>query len=985
MKRIITILIVLATSLPTTFAMISLQPDDEKINLAGRWQITWGEGRQGYVSLPGSMLTNHIGEPPSVDTKWTASIYDSSFYFNPYMAKFRTTDNFKLPFSLTPEKTYVGKAVYERQVFIPSIFPEGRVFLYLERPHIETTVFVNGNMAGHQTSLSVAHEYDITDLINLDAKNTVTIEVYNGIENVGVGQDSHSVTDQTQGNWNGIAGEICFYTTPDDYIRNIAVFPDVESKTITIRALVHLSGKIPGEKVFTYEMATYTYPEDDLKTEAEMIILGTLDGRKIKTATDTLLIFSVPFPENYKLWDEFHPDLYKIEMQIGDRKHTIHSLSTITGLRSITTEGMKMMINGRELLLRGTVENCCFPLTGYPPTNIDSWLAIYRKCKSYGLNHVRFHSYCPPEAAFTAADIAGMYLQAEGPSWPNHGVKLGVGMAIDDYLMAETQRIDSIYGNHPSFCLLAAGNEPSGNWVNWGRKFVDYWKKHDPRHLYTTASVGGGWQWTPDDQFRVKGGGLLRGLNWDNRRPQSVDDFSEAIRNVPQKILPRGSAPVINNSPMVSHETGQWCAFPDLKEQCQYTGAYKAGNFDIFADLLKRNNMSHLADSFLMASGRLQTLCYKYDIERNLRTPGYTGFQMLSLNDYSGQGTALVGPLNVFWREKGYCDSTQWRQFCSPVVALARFGQFVFKSTDTLDVDVMMYNAGKPLGSVVIAYELVPEGEEESITWEEEMTDLPEASRVDLDRINTPLDFVQKAAKFTLHIRLYENGENRTIPLAHNSYDFWVYPEIEDEKAGNVYISDTLDSKALKRLRKGGRVLLLAAGKIKYGADVVQHYLPVFWNTSWFKMRPPHTTGALIRRNHPMFRDFPTDDWGNLNWWELLNKAQVMNLAALPASYQSPIQPIDTWHVSRKLGMVIEARVGKGRLLITTCDLADNLDSRPVARQLRHSLLRYMNSEEFNPQMTLDIENVRDLFEKSAPAVVMFTNESPDELKPKIN
>lgn len=200
----------------------------------------------------------------------------------------------------------------------------------------------------------------------------------------------------------------------------------------------------------------------------------------------------------------------------------------------------------------------------------------------------------------------------------------------------------------------------------------------------------------------------------------------------------------------------------------------------------------------------------------------------------------------------------------------------------------------------------------------------------------------------------------------------------------DIYVSDSLDAKAQKILAKGGKVLILAAGKVKMGEDVKQNYLPVFWNTSWFKMRPPHTTGAYIDKQHPLFKSFPTDDWANLNWWELLNKAQVMNLRELPADYQPAIQPIDTWHVSRKLGMVIEAKVGKGKLLMTTMDLDTDLQHRLVAAQMRSAILEYMMGTDFNPVMELSADVITDFFTKAAPAVNMFTNDSPDELKPKL-
>lgn len=221
---------------------------------------------------------------------------------------------------------------------------------------------------------------------------------------------------------------------------------------------------------------------------------------------------------------------------------------------------------------------------------------------------------------------------------------------------------------------------------------------------------------------------------------------------------------------------------------------------------------------------------------------------------------------------------------------------------------------------------------------------------------------------------------------ARNHWDFWVYPNInnEEELGKNFLITDTLDGKALKMLKKGGKVLLCAAGKVSYGREVKQFFTPVFWNTSWFKMRPPHTTGAYINNVHPIFSDFPTDYHSDLQWWELLNKAQVMQLSDFPADFQPLVQSIDTWFVSRKIGMLFECNVGKGRLVMTTMDINNNLDTRIVARQMRESIINYMKSDKFRPQWNLDIQLVKDLFVKVAGEVNMYTNDSPDELKPKL-
>ncbi|MBQ9356446.1 MAG: beta-glucuronidase [Prevotella sp.] len=970
------------------------------LNLAGSWDFAMGDHGDAatattpvasatggltpparysdYVMLPGSMLTNGKGLPVSINTQWTGSLYDSSYYFNPAMEAYRHEGNMKFPFFLTPEHHYVGAAWYHRKVYVPRDWRGQEITLFLERPHIETTVWVNGREVGHQMSLSVPHRFNITRYIKAGRQNDIAIRVYNGIENVGVGQDSHSVTDQTQGNWNGITGRMELQAQWKALnVKRVRVIP-ADEDLYAFRVVVDIENHIPEVRMF---------PLYDYYVEVAITPVGAPAGtrpmriaRKIVENEEQveMVFLSEGDPVHHTRhqndilpWDEFHPNLYQLTVRAGDDVY-----QTTFGLRHIGIEGRQFTINGRPLFLRGTVENCCFPLTGYPPTEVEPWLDIFRKCKEYGLNHVRFHSYCPPEAAFQAADQVGIYVQAEGPSWPNHGVKLRRGQIIDEYLLEESKRIVDEYGHHPSFVMMAAGNEPAGDWVSYCNDWVSQMHQYDSTRVYCGASVGGGWAWDGGSEYHVKAG--ARGLDWDRHAPQSMDDYYTQIE------FPRNynlSTP--NNSPIIAHEHGQWCAFPDLDEVSQYTGAYKAGNFEIFRDLLERGGMASQARNFLMASGRLQTLCYKYEIERNLRTPDYAGFQLLGLNDYSGQGTALVGPLNVFWREKGYVNAAQWREFCNSLVVLAQFPRFIYTTADTLKVPISVMNAlyGNltPCAAVWQVWQ-----NDSSLFASDTLSVCPIALGKNnaLGTVVMPLSSIQKATKMTLRVTLGNAVQNH--------WDFWVYPTSPTAPTAPTspttpHIADSLTAEAIAALRSGGTVLITAAGKVTLGSDVKQTYLPVFWNTSWFKMRPPHTTGAYIDKSHPLFSyDFPTDDWANLNWWELLNRAQVMNLMELPASYQPPIQPIDTWHVSRKLGMLIEARVLGGRLLMTTMDISTDLQRRHVARQMRQAILRYMQSSDFQPSIELDLETLQHFFTRQAPPVDMFTNDSPDELKPKI-
>ena len=925
------------------------QTDPEDTGVKDQW---YEQDLNDCINLPGSMPEKLKGDDVSVRTRWTGSLYDSSYYFNPYMEKYRVEGQVKLPFFLTPDKYYVGVAWYQKEVIVPADWKGQRMVLFLERPHIETTVWVGKRKLGMQNSLCVPHVYDLTEAVTPGKPCRITIRVDNRIKDINVGPDSHSITDQTQGNWNGIVGRIELQATPRTYWEDIQVYPNLAEKKALVRFCIQASASGKVEATFAAE----SFNADRIHQ------VPSVSGiYQVKRGLNRLEV-DLPMGDDFLTWDEFNPALYRLTATLKSKQAT-ETREVEFGMREFTIEGKWFYVNGRKTMLRGTVENCVFPLTGYAPMDVPAWERVFRICRSYGLNHMRFHSYCPPEAAFKAADRVGFYLQPEGPSWPNHGPKLGLGQPIDQYLMDETIALTQAYGNHASYCMLACGNEPSGRWVEWVSQFVDYWKKTDNRRVYTGASVGGSWQWQPRNQYHVKAG--ARGLTWNKERPESLSDFRAKIDTVSQ--------------PYVSHETGQWCAFPNFNEISKYTGVNKAKNFEIFRDILRDNDMEEQAQNFLMASGKLQALCYKYEIEKTLRTPDYAGFQLLALNDYSGQGTALVGVLDAFFDEKGYIDADEFRRFCSPTVPLARIPKFVYTNDETFGADIEVAHFGAaPLQNARVDYVIRNPYGEVYARGQLCNRNIPIGNLSSLGRIECPLKDIDRPCKLNLEVRI-EGTE------AVNDWNFWVYPSSATVDEGDVYTTDTLDARAMNVLQAGGKVLITAGRNVSYGKEVVQYFTPVFWNTSWFKMRPPHTTGIYVNNYHPLFREFPTEYHSNLQWWELLNRAPVMQFTRFPEGFQPLVQSIDTWFLSRKIGMLFEANVLGGKLMMTTMDLTSQLEERPVARQMRKAIYDYMNSDQFRPQATVTPEQIQTLFTVEAGKVDSYTKDSPDELKPKIN
>jgi len=900
------------------------------------------------IALPASMTQRAKGDAVTLKTNWTGSLYDSSWYFNPRMAKYRQPGNLKFPFFLTPIKQYVGPAWYQKEVTIPANWNGKRVLLFLERTHWESTVWIDGKLLGMQNSLSVPHQYSLSDGLT-PGKHIISIRIDNRIKDINVGKDSHSVSDQTQGNWNGLVGVMKLIATPKTYIEDVRLYPDLASKSIKVQIQIKSSkmGSFPISLKASKKLGT------DLNNKDLNLLKISININ----SPDTTIEVIYPMGNNFAKWDEFNPVCYQMETTLTAENNVTDSRTTTFGMREFKANGTHFEVNGKQIFLRGTVENCDFPLTGYPPEDEASWARVFRICKEYGLNHMRFHSYCPPEAAFIAADKAGMYLHVEGPSWANHGTSLGAGKPIDKYLYEETDRILKEYGNHPSFCMMAYGNEPSGNYVNWLNDWITHFKKVDPRHLYTGAAIGGSWKIIPNSEYLVRA--TPRGLPW-TKLPQTMFDFAGKLEN--QKV------------PYVSHEVGQYCVFPDFDEINQYTGPVKALNFELFQEDLKDQGMGDLGHDFMMASGKLQTLCYKAEIEAALRTPGFAGFELLSLNDYSGQGTALVGMLNVFWKEKGYLSSPEFTQFCNKVVPLARIPKFVYTNNEIFKSAIEVANfSGEPMKNVTPTWKITNQSGTIISKGTFNKTNIPLGNCFKLDTITQKLSVIQKAEELTVEVE---------VGTYSNKWNFWVYPEKVIIPEAGIYSCNQLDSTAIATLQKGGKVYLNIAGKVESGKDVVQTFTPVFWNTSWFKMRPPHTTGFLCYPFNPAFANFPTEYHSNLQWWEIVQNAQVMQLDSFPKSFKPLMQPIDTWFLNRKLAMIFEAKIGNGKLLVCSANLETNLDQRPAARQLLFSLKQYMTSPFFNPQQKLTIENIKSLTQKkTGKSFDAHTSDMPDELK----
>jgi hypothetical protein len=919
--------------------------ETNQINLSGAWRFQidsldkgiteqWFSRKlQDKISLPGSMTTNGKGNEITTHTPWTGSIVDSSWFIKPQYAPYRKPGNIKIPFWLQPTKYYKGAAWYQKTITIPANWNNKHLELFIERSHWETTVWIDNREIGMQNSLGTPHVFDLTDALT-PGTHQITIRIDNRVKDFNVGQNSHSISDHTQSNWNGMVGKLFLSARPSLFIEEIQLFPDIKNKQVVAHITIGNSSGKP-VKANIQLLATSNQPQ----TEKLKSLIKEIEVKEDSTTVEIIY----PMGEHPLLWDEFHPNLYSLNVRLAqDGKKEEKKIGF--GMREFATQGTQFTINGRLTFLRGTLECAIFPKTGYPPTDVASWMHIFKVARSFGLNHLRFHSWTPPEAAFEAADRLGFYLHVECSSWANQGATIGDGKPLDQYIYDESNRVVKAYGNHPSFCMMTYGNEPAGkNLQKYLTDFVAYWKNKDPRRLYTT---GAGWPIISDQDF--------------NSTPDPrIQRWGEGLKSIINGQPPRNNYDWTNiiskwQHPTVSHEIGQWCVYPDFKEIAKYTGVLKAKNFEIFRDQLAKNGMSYLSDSFLLASGKLQALCYKADIEAALRTAGFGGFQLLDLHDFPGQGTALVGVLNPFWGEKGYITAKEYSRFCNAVVPLARLPKMIYLNNEELSVPVEVAQFGATtLNNITPKWNIKNEDGKVLFQGQLPTTNISLGNAIKLGVINQPLNTISKPSRIILTV---------SIGNYQNSWDLFVYPATLPDNNQEILVTQQLDAKALETLNKGGKVLLtLKKGSLKpeKGGAVQIGFSSIFWNTAWTNSQPPVTLGILCNPKHPALKEFPTQYHSNWQWWDAMSHSNAIILDSVTKGLQPIVRVIDDWVTARPLGLLFECKAGNGKLLVSGIDLLSDQEKRPEAKQLLYSLKTYMAGAEFKPAIQVNIEKLK--------------------------
>ena len=906
------------------------------INLAGTWKTELGD-----INLPGTTDTNRKG--------------------NALQKKDETTHLSRL-------YSYVGELSYTREITIPAEWKKKTILLHMERTKA-TKVLVDGIDRGANNNISTEQVYDLTEFLQ-PGKHTLTIQVDNTDKNVPpqLLSNSHAYTEDTQTNWNGIIGDFYLEALKQLYISRI------QMKTIPISKAFETDITIAGtaKKNFTVSAVLAS-----LGSDVGVVIMENTIKKDKNDSRHLVLKFQ---NDSLKLWDERNPNLYRLIVTVDG----FDTKEVDFGLCDFRNEGTQFSVNGHKTFLRGKHDACVFPYTGHVPMDLVAWRRYLQICKGYGINHIRFHSWCPPEAAFMAADIEGVYLQPELPFW---GEFKRDDNKLMTFLHKEGSNILLQYGHHPSFVMFALGNELRGD-IPTMKKFTDDYRRLAPSKLFTFGSnyyLGyQGWKEGMDFFVTCRNGGEKWGsFNTHTRGSFSfADAFDGGMINhfYPNSSLNFDEAVDKCPVPIISHESGQFQTYPDYNEIKKYTGVLYPYNMEIFRSRLEKAGMAGQAEAFHRASGHWSVQLYKADIEMDLRTRGMAGFQLLDIQDYPGQGSAYVGILDAFMESKGITTPQEWRQWCNDVVPLAVLPKFCYTNNEQLKAKIQIANYGQEsLEGKTLHCCIVSSDKEKNkytvcgtgIVIEKSFTltagnGLLDVGTFDIDL--SKLEFLKDPEKLTLYSFIEDTDYE-------NSWPVWIYPAGTNPDSKGIIVCNQLTSEIQKKLANGAKVLFMPDSTINHQPLTINPQLLLgglfqtdYWNYRMFKTisennkKPvsPGTLGILTNPEHSVFSQFPTEEHTSWQWFPILKNAHPFILDNTPAQYRPIVQVIDNIERNHKLGLIFEFRVGRGSLLVCMSPL-HQLQQYPEARQLYASLLQYMKNDTFTPKTAISSEELRHL------------------------
>lgn len=911
-------------------------------SLAGTWNVNIN-GKNYDAVIPGTLDENCIGGKDELLLKKEGREF--------VKAKGPVTGR------LSRKYFYMGEAVYSRTVsaeLLEGIAPGKRVFLEVTRSRA-LSLFVDGErIEALRGTLVTPYIFELTGRLKEDSRlELVCDNTYKNMPASGILYSS-AATDETQTNWNGLIGNIGLNIVPETFIEGLRVYPKKDK--VEFVADVSFGSKFSGKLLVK---------SNALAEPAEVPVeAGKCEDLEVR-------ISDIGLREDVIKWDEYEGNLYECEAVLFDSNGIrVHSITRNFGIRDFghDDEG-RLTINERRFFLRGEANCAEFPEEGHWPMETERWLDIMEKYKSYGINCVRFHSHCPPEAAFEAADRVGMMVQPELSHWnpvdaflPEHSY---------EYYKKELSEIIKSYANHPSFVMLTLGNElhstedgvskmesllnlarslDTTRLYAWGsNNFYGEKGTHGKSDFYTSSDFRG-------NMLRATSAGMKGHIN--EEYPSAAHNYSELCGEIRKEY----------SGPVFGFEVGQYEILPDFDEIEEFKGISDPVNYKIIRKRAEEKGEAQNWKKYVEACGENALMCYREEVEAVLRTPEMSGLSLLGIQDFPGQGTALVGMMNSHMEPKpyGFAAPERFQSFFSPVLPMLILPKYTYTFNEIFSCDLILANYGKEdlAGSFEIEVTEVKSG----VSVMHQMMEsriFPMGEVTTAGKVGIRFSMLKKSLYelgiaqdegVALKISVYMKGGDKAV--ASNSYKIWVYPDITPVRPAGVHETKVLDEEAVGVLARGGIVYLIPdPSKESLPHSIKAQFSTDFWSVGTFDFQEGGM-GQFIDEKHPIFKKFPTKSHSEWQWWPMALQRAVF----VPGGLKCIVKEMDSYSYLRPMAQLFECRCLSGRVLFSSMGLG-NLQKYPEAKALSYAIYSYLESEDFCPENVLEIEELKALFD----------------------
>ncbi len=831
---------------------------------------------------------------------------------------------------------FIGKGWYRKTVKVPSEWRDKNIYLVLGGISRYAKLWVNGKSAGKEALGCIGpHEWEISSLLTpgKEAVLTLVVDSKQRWEKDAL-LGCSSIIDYMQISWGGIWSHITLEVRPKCRIDSFSIRSDIKKSECKAECLLLNE---------TGTAIADTLKLEVLELNGSAVAVSTIN---IDTEKQTKNQFEATIPiviPNLKLWTTDKPNLYYFKVSLCKGNKVLDELTIRHGVREIRTEGHRLLLNGKDVVLRGYGDDHIYPVEFSMPSDKQVYLDRLRIIKAYGFNHVRHHSTILPHEYYEACDELGILstaeyligyphqLPGEGNLWKSN-VPEGTDPNIALNFYCENWKIVvKDYRHHPSILCWVGGNEL----VMLGR---ERWEAMPLRHQFKKIAN----DLDPDRPY----------LDCDGDWKSSIGNYDRDTQDIYIVLFDEWTNPIVNGEkkfamsplkkPSLSHESGNYITFVRMdqidlfKSYKKKDGSIKKSDFIPFwltpgQDRLKKLGLYDEVDNWSDASEMLYYTHHKYNVENIRLNPTIVGYHWWLIQDYWTTSNGLV---DYFFRPKRMIPFESVRMFNQDAVLLQKGLARTYRSGDSIQIKNLISNFSENAISGTLT-EKFTYSDKTAMIREVKFKELPSGKLSDGNQFEMTVPEVTKPVEAVYSVE-FKTTEGRILK---NNWKTWLFPkESKPVRSVTIYSDMALDLKSFGALpiptdgdlptkavyfvstidNRIAKAMVNGAGVVLCGPSDLLSGISVKYQQSWWKggdSPDANNCGTYLYQND-VTSGMSSGNWCDIQWCDLIENATKYNVEGLGERPEIYIRALPSIVRIEDTAILFRVGVGKGSLIV---------------------------------------------------------------------